>query len=160
MFSREVHSSHDFCAAALLTVWSKGSAARALCSLSANIDAIWIGNSWIRVIISSIVFCSNALQCTKSLYLGVSGWGLTVSGRCLGVYRCRQKQLNNSRNINLLLFSPSALWTAKKAKNRQKWQNLIWSEGTPNLTWGYGFLGKTSPNGPYQKIFGWPVSCS
>ena len=44
----------------------------------------------------------------KRPYLGVSGWGLRVSGKCIGVYRCHinWKQLNKSRNIKLLPFLP------------------------------------------------------
>ena len=52
-----------------------------------------------------IAFSSSAPQCAKMPTSGgvwmVSGWGLWVSVRCLGVYRCHinWKQLNKSRSI-------------------------------------------------------------
>ena len=97
------------------------------------IDVIWIGNSWIRVIISSIVFCSNALQCTNSLYLGVSGWGLRVLGRCLGVFRCHinWKLLNKSHNIKTLPFLPVTFHRQKGAK--WSFQTFHWARG---FFWG------------------------
>ena len=75
----------------------------------------------------------------------------------------KSNRLKTAKQIwwySVIAFFPSALRTAKRAENWQKWQSLIWLEGTPNLTWGYVLMGKTSPNSTYQKILGWPLSCS
>ena len=45
---------------------------------------------------------------------------------------------------------------SKKPKKDKKWKIWFGQKGPKIWPEGYGFLGKTSPNGSYQNILGWP----